>query len=88
MASQMAGAMNAPQQPPPMPGPTQAQWYVAIDGQQTGPLSLDQLRAEVSAGRVNRQSLVWKGGMVSWSALEAVPELANAIGSTPPPLPK
>ena len=87
MANQMAGALNAPAQPPPMPGVAAGSWFVAIDGKQAGPMTLDQLRGEVSAGRVTRQSLVWKNGMVSWSALETVPELSSVIGNVPPPLP-
>jgi len=87
MANQMAGALNTPQQPPPMPGQAQGTWFIAIDGQQKGPLTLDQVRSEIQAGRVTSQSLVWKGGMVSWSPLQSVPELSSLAASVPPPLP-
>ncbi|HEX8522124.1 MAG TPA: SPFH domain-containing protein [Tepidisphaeraceae bacterium] len=94
VANQMAGAFGAGagQQgaggPPPVPGAAQATWFVAIDGQQKGPMSVEQLREEMTAGRVGRQTLVWKNGMVNWAAVEHVAELSGMVGNVPPPLPK
>lgn len=96
MAGQMAQAMNPPVAsagqagaggPPPLPGnaPT---WYAAIDGQQSGPMTMEQLRAQVASGKVTRSTLVWKAGMGNWTAVESVAELAGLMGSVPPPLPK
>ncbi len=91
MANQMSqafGAAQQPQGPPPIPGQSAGAWFIAIDGQQKGPLNLDQVKQEIGAGKVTRQTLVWKNGMVNWSALETVPELAGLLASVPPPLPK
>jgi len=88
MANQMAGAINAPpsNQPPPVPG--QTSFFIAVDGKQQGPVSVDQLKASIAAGSVNRQTLVWKNGMPNWVPLESVPELATLMAAVPPPLPK
>ena len=91
MANQMAqslGQAQAPGQPPPVPGQSAGSWFVALDGQQKGPMTLEQIRQEVSEGRLGRQTLVWKNGMVNWTALETVPELASLVANLPPPIPK
>jgi membrane protease subunit (stomatin/prohibitin family) len=79
--------------PPPMPGaagaaPAQPAYFVAVEGQQKGPLTLDQLRAEVSAGRLQRNTLAWKNGMANWTAIDQIPDLASLFANVPPPLPK
>src|SRR5204863_6149444 len=86
MANQMAGALNTPQAPPPVPG--QGSYFVATGGQQKGPFTLDQLRDEVAAGRVGRGTLAWKNGMPQWTAIESIPDLSSLLASVPPPLPK
>ena len=88
MGTSMAGAGT----PPPVPGaaaaaPQQTTYFVAVDGQQKGPFTLDQLRSEISAGRVQRNTLAWRNGMPNWTALEQVPDLAALFTNVPPPLP-
>ena len=99
LAQQMGGMMNPmatqqqvqPQQaspvaPPPMP--VQVQYFYAVNGQQAGPVSIDQLKALFANRTVNKDSLVWKQGMANWSAIKDVEELKAFLGgSTPPPLP-
>ena len=99
MAQQMGGMMNPmnaqqqiqPQQtspvaPPPMP--VQVQYFYALNGQQVGPVSFDQLKMLFANRTVNKESLVWKQGMTNWSAIKDVEELKTFLGgSTPPPLP-
>ena len=99
LAQQMGGMMNPmtnqqqvqPQQtspvvPPPMP--VQVQYYYAVNGQQAGPVSFDQLKALFANRTVNKDSLVWKQGMDNWTAIKDVEELKPFLGgSTPPPLP-
>ncbi|MGY3795296.1 SPFH domain-containing protein [Aquimarina sp. 433] len=99
LAQQMGGMMNPmgnqqqaqPQQtspvaPPPMP--VQVQYYYAVNGQQAGPVSFDQLKALFANRTVNKDSLVWKQGMANWTAIKDVEELKPFLGgSTPPPLP-
>lgn len=89
MANQMAGAMTgsgAQQAPPALP--KQAGFFVAVDGQQKGPFSLDQLRDEINAGRITRQTLAWRSGMQQWTPAESVSELAAIFADVPPPLPR
>jgi membrane protease subunit (stomatin/prohibitin family) len=88
MGQQMGQAMSgAGASPPPIPGGQQA-FFVAVGGQQKGPLTLDQLRDEVTAGRIQRGTLAWKNGMPQWAALESIPDLAILFANVPPPLPK
>jgi hypothetical protein len=84
-----AGAAAGGGSPPPVPGaaPAQPTYFVAIEGQQKGPFTLDQLRAEISEGRVQRGTLAWRNGMANWTAIEQVPDLAALFANVPPPLP-
>ena len=77
-------AQNAAAMPPPLPGAKQ--YFVAVAGQQTGPLTLGQLQAQIAAGAIPAEALVWTGGMPEWTPAASVAELANWF-QTPPPLP-
>lgn len=83
----LAGAMNgvsgAPV-PPPIP---ESKYYVAVNGQATGPYGLDTLRGMIVSGQITRLSLVWKEGMGSWSAIQDVDALKDISGAVPPPIP-
>lgn len=71
--------------PPPLPG--SVAFFAAIDGKQAGPFDLATLQAQVSEGKITRETLVWKQGMANWSAASTVSELANLFAAVPPPLP-
>lgn len=74
------------QTPPPLPI---VQFYVAIDGVQTGPFTLKTLRNMAEEGTLTENSLVWKEGMDSWEEARNtadLEELFHASGATPPPL--
>jgi membrane protease subunit (stomatin/prohibitin family) len=79
-----AGQPSPPAGPPPLP--SQAQWYVGVDGQQRGPFGPGDLPAQVSGGALTAGSLVWRTGMAQWTPAGQVPELAHLFGG-PPPLP-
>jgi membrane protease subunit (stomatin/prohibitin family) len=80
--NQQAGAGT----PPPMPA--SVQYYYALDGQQAGPVSFDQLKTLFAARKINKDTLVWKQGLPNWSPLKDVEELKAFLGgNTPPPLP-
>jgi len=91
MSPQMGGQQQMPMQqggvmPPPMP--VAIQYFYAANGQQTGPVVFDQLKALFANRTVNKDTLVWKQGMANWAALKDVEELKAFLGSnTPPPLP-
>ncbi|KII75526.1 SPFH domain-containing protein [Vibrio renipiscarius] len=94
MAQQMAQSMNpvnthaqpASQHaaPPPLP---QSVYFVAIDGKQTGPFSIDAIQQQAMDGRIQPHSLVWKQGMASWTKVSEVSELQGFFQATPPPIP-
>jgi len=74
--------------PPPMaPSPQVAQYYVALNGQQLGPLPFAILQQMVLAATLTASSSVWRQGMAGWSLAASVPELAGLFnhGSPPPP---
>ncbi len=81
--SQAAAAGSG--QPPPIPGTVS--FFVALDGKQAGPYGLAELQAQVQAGRLTRDSLVWTQGMANWSAAGGVAALAALFAAVPPPLP-
>ncbi|TSE04698.1 MULTISPECIES: SPFH domain-containing protein [Aquimarina] len=93
MMSPMAGQQaqvqqqqNAPVTPPPMP--VQVQYFYALEGQQAGPVSFDQLKVLFANRTINKDVLVWKQGMANWTPLKDVEELKSFLGgNTPPPLP-
>jgi len=88
MASQFSQQMSgggAAQTPPPMP--SQAQYYVGIDGNRSGPFDLAGLQTQIRNGRVTRDALVWKTGMADWVKAGAVAELQDMFAQEPPPLP-
>ncbi|MCC7301961.1 MAG: SPFH domain-containing protein [Bacteroidia bacterium] len=89
MANVMGGMMNPQQQqntnmPPP---PPVLQFFVAVNGQQSGPFTMEQLGQAATAGQFKKESLVWKAGMSGWLPAEQVPELAAVFNQVPPPPP-
>lgn len=85
MADQFSGSRSGGSAgPPPLPG--QRAFYVAVDGQQSGPYSLAQVNQAVVSGQVTADTLVWSAGMSDWTRAAQVPALAKLF-STPPPLP-
>lgn len=71
--------------PPPLPAAVQ--YFAAVNGQQAGPYTMEQLSKLVEAGTINHQSQVWKKGMAAWAVAGTVPELSDLFNNVPPPLP-
>jgi membrane protease subunit (stomatin/prohibitin family) len=88
MANQMANSMQTnPTQnttPPPLPNQV-AQYYVALNGSQSGPYSLSQIQSFINSGEITKDTLVWTQGMVNWAKANEV--LSQYFNQTPPPLP-
>lgn len=82
--AQASGVQSTPT-PPPLP--TATAFFIAINGQQTGPFELAALQAKAAAGEISRDSLVWKTGMTDWAPAGERAELSGLF-QTPPPLPK
>ncbi len=91
MGQQVARGMQEETQTPPLatppPLPQQAQYFVAVNGQQQGPYAMPALQQQIASGAVNRETLVWKQGMANWQAAGQVPEVASLFLAVPPPLP-
>ncbi|MBV9107801.1 MAG: SPFH domain-containing protein [Gemmatimonadetes bacterium] len=94
MAQQMANAFGQPHAgqtpqpgavPPPLP--QQSAYFVALNGQQSGPHAMDALQQQAGSGAMTRDTLVWKQGMSAWTPAGQVDELAPLFASVPPPLP-
>jgi membrane protease subunit (stomatin/prohibitin family) len=82
------GQAQPPQAPPPVPPPVSAvSYFVAVNGQQSGPFTMEQLSQLVSQGTFKRDTLVWKQGMASWTQASGVDDLSLLFASLPPPLP-
>lgn len=89
MSQNLGAASQHPTQAPvaPPPLPTVA-FFVAVNGQQSGPFNESQLKQMLQAGQFSRESLVWKQGMANWTAAGEQAELSGVFASVPPPLPK
>ncbi|MDQ3048764.1 MAG: SPFH domain-containing protein [Bacteroidota bacterium] len=93
MANQMGNMFNQTQfngnqnQNTPPPPPPVAQYFVAVNGQQTGPFSEQVMAQMVQQGSLKKDSMVWKNGMAAWASAEQVAELAKLFTAVPPPLP-
>jgi membrane protease subunit (stomatin/prohibitin family) len=74
--------------PPPPPIPQGKRYFLAIDGQQTGPFSMIELQHRATSGQLTRSSLVWTQGMSDWTAAGDLAEFAALFATLPPPLPK
>lgn len=87
MAGQMGGmqqVMNTNPQPAVPPIPQEPQYYVAVGGQQQGPVGASQLQAAVRQGSYTRDTLAWKAGMAQWAKLGDLPEFASLFVAPPP----
>ena len=74
-----------PMAPPPMPA--QSTFFVAVNGQQSGPFDMNALSSMVAKGQLTKDTLVWKQGMPAWAAAGTVQELSSLFGAVPPPMP-
>ena len=93
IAQQMVGMMNQYMQQMYVPGSIQSMpksmrqiYYVAVDGQQIGPLNDSELSQLVIQKRINKDTLAWVPGMLGWKPIEQVPAILKVIALTPPPL--
>lgn len=96
MGNQMAGMMNQmganmnSQTPPNTqmpPTPPSIQYFVAVNGQQSGPFNMQQLHQLVMNGQLQANSFVWKQGMQNWEEAGKLLELQTLFGAVPPPPP-
>lgn len=87
----IAGTMNgimsninqpqAEQTPPPVPV---SKYYIAVDGNSTGPYDVKKLQEMADNGQLKKDSLVWKKGMADWVRADSVEELKDLFTDIPP----
>lgn len=83
MNSMMSGVNQQPgATPPPIPN---IAYYVAVNGQATGPFDVNTLAQMVASGQLVASSLVWKAGIAAWVRADNVDELKCLFI---PPIPK
>ena len=75
------------QMAPPPPPPAAPMFYLAVNGQQQGPFSIQQLQGMIAGGGFGPNSLVWTAGMSGWAAASTVAALSGLFGAVPPPPP-
>lgn len=63
------------------------QWYMAIGGQQVGPVSQDDIITSIRTGSINGDTLVFTAGMTEWTPLKNVPALAPYLAGASAPAP-
>ncbi|MEM9326058.1 MAG: SPFH domain-containing protein [Bacteroidota bacterium] len=100
MANQMGHMFNPMQQPYVQPGPygnagtgsppplpQSTSYFVAINGQQSGPFDMNQLQGMAARNELSRDTLVWSQGMPTWLPAGELMALSNLFQNTPPPIP-
>jgi arsenate reductase-like glutaredoxin family protein len=81
--SQLPVGMSAMMPPPLDMGGT---WHVALNGQQSPPLSWSQVHQYLQSGQINAATMVWKAGLATWLPAGQVPELARYLTAQVAPL--
>ncbi len=84
-AAQAPAAAPAAAAPPPLP--QASTYFIAVGGQQTGPLDMATIQQQIQSGQITADTLVWKDGMANWTKAQDVSEVAGLFAATPPPLP-
>ena len=59
---------------------------IGADGNPYGPVSLDQVRAWITEGRANGQTLAQPEGATDWKKIADLPEFADLLAQATPPL--
>jgi len=65
----------------------QKKWYVAVNGQSIGPMTLAELTEALQAGRYAGHDYVFTEGMAGWVPASQVPELRGVAAARPVPPP-
>src|SRR5262245_23053493 len=62
-------------------------WYLALGGQQVGPMSEADVHERIDAGAAGADTLAFGPGLQGWTPLRALPAFAARFGGTPPVAP-
>lgn len=58
-------------------------WYYCRNGQQNGPVSLDELKALIVRRELDESTFVWQVGMSEWVKVRRHPQLAELVPNAP-----
>lgn len=58
---------------------TDHEWYYMFGGDQSGPVSTDELATKIKSGELDSDVLVWTDGMSDFTIALSVPEIATMI---------
>ncbi len=58
-------------------GSSAAEWYVVIDGEQVGPVTVADVEAYYASGRIAADTYGWRDGMGDWQHVADIPEFAH-----------
>ena len=88
----LAGHVRGHSTPPALPeNTTEAVYFVAVNGQQSGPFNITTIVEMVQNRKVSDNDLIWTEGMANWEKIEANVDIQNVLSNTnasvPPPLP-
>ncbi len=76
---------GAPTMPPPMP--KAAEYFIAINGQQVGPVGLEYIQQGINERAITEKTLFWQQGMSGWSEISTSNTLMASLRFLPPTLP-
>ncbi len=65
--------------------PENTEWFVAIKGKQTGPMSKAQLLEMHTTNKIHDRSYCWHEGLANWTRFNQLPDFQHR--SSPPPIP-
>lgn len=77
---------NQNQNTPPPPPPS-TQYFIAVNGAQTGPFTEQVMGQMIQQGSLKKETMIWKNGMAAWATADQVAEIAKLFTAVPPPLP-
>lgn len=63
-------------------------YYLAINGQRTGPYEAQDVQQMLKQGAIGNETLFWKDGMMDWQAIGAQRQLFETAYGQPPPRPQ
>ncbi len=87
MGQTMQNTFNQAGATTPPPIPTVATYYLAINGQQVGPVGLDYILGGINSGSITPTTLYWQQGMTEWCEISTSNALMSNLQFLPPPIP-
>jgi hypothetical protein len=77
-----------PKASPPPFVQASSEWYAALPGKESTPVSFDTLSSLALSRELTKETKVWKDGMADWAPAGILPEFAHIFREGPPPLVK